>query len=201
MKQVALGGTLAGIVLFVWSWVAHLPPLGTAGYRAVPAAQEAPLLSALQGALHERAIHLLPGMDVTHPMTPEEQQAWMARYEAGPAALIVFIPHPGERAFAGSLFASWFALEFITDMLAAWLAAAIALGLSTTLGYWRRVLLLSTLGLIVTIDSDASYWNWYGFPTANLLAQLVDHAGGWFLAGLVLARFCQVRRQPSDVSG
>jgi hypothetical protein len=29
---------------------------------------------------------------------------------------------------------------------------------------------------------------WYAFPTSYLLAQFVDHGGGWFIAGLVLAR-------------
>jgi len=40
---------------------------------------------------------------------------------------------------------------------------------------------------------DVSQWNWYSFPTMYMLAQLVDHTVGWFLAGLVLARVCRDR--------
>jgi hypothetical protein len=57
----------------------------------------------------------------------------------------------------------------------------------------RRALLVTLLGLRETFDIDVSQWNWYSFPTAYLLAQLVDHTVGWFLAGLVLARVCRDR--------
>ena len=69
--------------------------------------------------------------------------------------------------------------------------ALIAANLSSALGYWPRVLLLAAIGALATIDIDASYWNWYAFPTPFLLAQFLDHVGGWFLAGLVLARICR----------
>ena len=65
------------------------------------------------------------------------------------------------------------------------------------LGFWRRAFLMATIGLVATIDIDGSYWNWYGFPTSYLLAQFVDHVGGWFLAGLV---FSALRRDGGMVA-
>jgi hypothetical protein len=187
MRRITAGGLLGGLVLFTWSFIAHLPPVGTAGYGSVLASQETPVLSVLGGAMTGRAIYFLPRLDLSDPLTPEAQQAWIRKYETGPAALVIYNPHPGARAFAGSVFASQIAIEFVTAILSGLLGAAIAWHLSAT-AYWARVLLVAAIGLIGTIDIDASYWNWYGFPTLFLLAQLVDHGLGWLFAGLVLAR-------------
>jgi hypothetical protein len=186
IRQLTLGGLLGGTALFVWSFIAHLPPVGTAGYEAVPSSEDAPVLAALQRAMHQRAIYFLPGMSLTG--TPEERSEWIARYEGGPAAVIVYDPHPRSRAIGGSVFTGQILIEFLTAVLAAFFGAAISLSLSNTLRYWPRVCAVAAIGLIATIDVDASYWSWYGFPTRFLLAQFVDHLGGWFLAGLVLAR-------------
>lgn len=185
-KPLALGGLLAGLVLFGWSFVAHMPPVGTMGYAAVSAGQDAPALAALGSMMDRRAIYVLPRIDLA--ATPEQQRDWTVRYEAGPSAVVVFDPRPGSRALAGSVFAGQLILELAGAMLAGLLGAAIALNLPGALGYWRRVWLVTAIGLIATIDVDASYWNWYAFPTAFLAAQFVDHVGGWMIAGLILAR-------------
>jgi hypothetical protein len=197
MKKIILGGILGGLVLFTWSFIAHLPPIGTAGERAVSPEQGDAILGAMRGPLNERAIYLLPGMGHGR-QTPAEQQAWMAKFEAGPAAVVAFNPHPAEQTIGSSHFATWMLIELVTDIMAAFLGALIAAGLSSTLGYWPRVLLLTTIGLLATLDIDASYWNWFGFPTPFLLAQFVDHVGGWFVTGLVLARICRPARVISD---
>jgi hypothetical protein len=189
MKQIVIGGILGGLVLFVWSAIAHMPPLGTAGERLVDPAQEPAVLNALRGSMTERAIYILPGPGKA--TTPAEQHAWAARYARGPAAVVAFSPRPADRAWAGSNFGTWISTEFLSDMAAAFLGAFIAVSLSSTLGFWQRAFLMATIGVIATIDIDGSYWNWYGFPTSYLLAQFADHVGGWFLAGLVLARVCR----------
>ena len=128
MKKAILGGLLGGLALFVWGMISHMAlPLGTAGVRMMPPAAEGAVLAAMKSAMSERALYIFPGMDMAKA-TKEEQQAWQAKYAAGPAGIIVFNPKP-----QGS------------------------------------------------------------FPTAYMLAQLVDHTMGWFLAGLVLARVCRDR--------
>jgi uncharacterized membrane protein len=73
------------------------------------------------------------------------------------------------------------------------MAAIVILHVPGSVGFLRRALLVALLGLLETFDIDVSQWNWYSFPTAYMLAQLVDHTMGWFLAGLVLARVCRDR--------
>src|SRR5438034_9358280 len=71
--------------------------------------------------------------------------------------------------------------------------AKYAAGPPGSVGFLRRALLVALLGLLEAFDIDVSQWNWYSFPTPYMLAQLVDHTVGWFLAGLVLARVCRDR--------
>ncbi len=151
MRKIVFGGLLGGITLFVWSFIAHLPPLGMAGERRLPpqvAATIAPVL-------HERAVYIAP------------------------TAVVAYNPHPAPVA-------SFFVIELMAALASAFLGAFIAVNLSGN--YWRRVLILAAIGLIGTIDIEAGYWNWYGYPLSYLGAQLVDHAGGWLVTGLVLAR-------------
>ena len=159
MRKIIIGGLLGGVTLFVWSFIAHLPPIGTAGERRLPP----DVLVAMQPVLHERAVYISPPL-------------------AGPSAVIAYDPHPTKNMFA------WFGIELIADLAAAFLGAVIAVSLSPTLGYWRRVLVLAAVGLLATIDIDVGYWNWYAYPMSYLAAQLVDHVGGWFVTGIVLAR-------------
>ncbi len=190
MKRLVVGAVLGGLGLFVWGAVSHeLLPLGRVGLRAMPPEQEAAVLAAMRSAMNERAVYVFPGLDPSRPMSESEQAAWTARWQAGPGGVVAFDPQPGKRAWAGSLFATLFATELLTNVLAALVAGFVLLHVPASVGYGQRVLVTAALGLLVTLDVDASYWNWYGFPTSYFLAQLVDHTVGWFLAGLVLARF------------
>lgn len=192
MKRLWLGALLGGLVLFVWGSISHeVLPLGTAGIRMVPAGQEEALLANLQASMRERALYIFPGFDKTRISSEADQKAWTARYEAGPSGIVAFDPHPGARRWGGSLFATLLGTELLTNLLAALVAGFVVLHVPGAVGYTRRVLVVASLGLLVTLDVDASYWNWYGFPTAYFLAQLIDHMVGWLLAGLVLARLCR----------
>ena len=185
--KVIVGGILGGAVLFLWGGLSHeVLPLGVVGLRSMPAAQEGAVVAGMRGAMNERALYFFPGMDITRKLTADEEQAWKAKYEAGPAGLVVFNPHPGSVLGARQLLT-----ELGADILAALVAGFLLLQVPASLGYLPRALLTMMLGLLMWIDIDISYWNWYGFPTSYMLAQLLDHTVGWFLAGLVLARFCR----------
>lgn len=189
MRRIIVGGIVAGLVLFAWSFVAHdLLPSGTAGLRTIPPAQEEAVISSLRSGLNEHAIYLFPGFDLSGNTNAEQQRGWKDRYEAGPAGVIVFNPHPAERVSADALFAQVFATELICDVLAGLLAAVLISQLPAGAGVLRRALFVGSLGLLMTLDVDVSYWNWYAFPVSYTLAQLVDHGVGYLLAGVVLAR-------------
>ena len=186
MKKVILGGLLGGLVLFGWGAVSHMAlPLGEAGVRSMPASVEPAVLAAMKTAMNERAIYIFPGMDMSHSPTEAEQKAWQEKYNAGPAGIVVFNPTPQGN------FGRWFGIEFVGNVLAALMAAIVILHVPGSVGLGKRALLVGLFGLLEGFDIDVSQWNWYSFPTTYMLAQLVDHLVGWFLAGLVLARICR----------
>jgi hypothetical protein len=188
MKRIILGGLLGGVVLFVWGAISHMAlPLGTVGLRSIPPALEPAVLGAMQSGMTERALYFFPGLDLSRKMTDEEQQAWNLKYQAGPAGIVAFDPHPGDRVSLPAQLGT----ELLCNVLAGLMGALVVFHLPAALGYGKRVLLVGALGLIVFLDVDASYWNWYGFPTSYALVQLVDHTVAWLLAGLVLARICR----------
>ena len=72
-------------------------------------------------AMGERALYIYPGMEMGRGPTEEEQRAWQAKYEAGPAGIVVFNPRPGGN------FGTWRGTELGLNMLAALMASIVML--------------------------------------------------------------------------
>jgi hypothetical protein len=184
MKKLVVGAVLGGLAMFVWSAISHMAlPLGEAGLRSAPSDREPALVDAMRGALSERAIYFVPGMDMSRKPSAEEQKAWQARIAAGPTALVVYNPGAGQSLAVRPLL-----VELGFDVLACLVAAWVLAFVPASAGYWRRVLVVAAFGLFASFAIDGSYWNWYSFPTAYFAAQVVDGVVGAFVAGLVLAR-------------
>ena len=62
---------------------------------------------------------------------------------------------------------------------------AFLLGASAATSALSRVAFGAALGAFASLAIDFSYWNWYGFPSAYLAAQMVDQVVAWALAALV----------------
>jgi hypothetical protein len=95
MRKIIIRGVLGGLALFAWSFIAHLPPIGTAGERSVTPAEGDAILRIMNGPMHERAVYILPGFEAKH------QDAWLKKLEVGPAAVVVYNPHPADQSVAG----------------------------------------------------------------------------------------------------
>ncbi len=179
MKRILLGGTFAGLVVFLWSAVDHMAlPTGRMGLKTLP--QEDLVLGAMSTAIKEPGFYIFPGIDLSKTPTDEEQKAYAAKYTAGPTGILVY--HPGGEPLMQPRQLS---TELASDILAAWIAAfAVSL---TSASFGKRVLLVTLLGLFAWLSITVSYWNWYRFPSAYVVAEAVDQVGGWLCGGLVLA--------------
>ncbi len=179
MKNIVLGGMLAGVVLFVWGAVAHLLlPVGKMGMRELP--HSTSISYALDLALEESGLYAFPWMNADENMSKKALADWEEAYRDGPVGMILYHPQ-GEEPMSSRLFA----VQFATD-LAAGLIAAVLLS-CTTLSFAGRLLFVTAIGVFSWITSSIPWWNWYGFPAEFVAGAGIYMIVGWFLAGLVLA--------------
>jgi hypothetical protein len=188
MKRIVIAALVGGLAMFIWGAVTHmLTPLGEAGFQSMPPANEPAVTGALTANVPGEGMYMFPGMDENARKTDAGREEWMRRYAAGPTGLLIYHPHGGPTMNAKLL-----GTELLTNILAVLIAAWAA---SHARSFGKRLALVTAFGLAAWLSIEASYWNWYGFPTNYALAQLVDQVGGFFFAGLVVAWI--VRPEPA----
>lgn len=177
--RILLGGVVAGLVVFVFSAVDHMVlPTGHMGLQSLP--NEEAVLSALRANIRQPGLYFFPGMEMSRRPSEQEQKAWLARYTAGPTGLLDY--HPGGEA---PMTGRQLALELTSDVLAGLIAAFVVSRTAAPFG--RRVVLVALIGLFGWLSISVSYWIWYGFPGAFVVAEGIDQVGGWLLGGVALA--------------
>ena len=187
-KKIVLGGVLAGLVLFVWSSIAHmLLPIGDMGVKAIT--KEDAFLAATKANITESGLYIFPGeaMMAAKSGSKEEQRAAMdaviEKYHTGPHGILVY--HPVGETLSMTRF---LAVEFGADIIVGLIAAlALVLASGKLLSFAGRVGLVTALGLLGWLSTDVSYWNWYGFPAAYEVGQFLDQVVGMAFAGTLLA--------------
>src|SRR5437016_13287035 len=113
--KILLAGILGGVVMFIWTSIAHMAlPLGEAGLREIP--NESAVLGAMQNNIGEQTgLYIFPGPGVGKNAT---------RQEKNEAILVVFLlAQTSIASFAGR----------VGFVLAAGILAAIA----TNVSYWN----------------------------------------------------------------
>ncbi len=170
--RVLMAGVLAGVAVFLWGMVSHMAlPLGEAGISKLPA--EAEVLAVLAAEVPEGGLYLFPA--------EEDPAKWEEAYRTKPHGLLVMAPAGEPLAFARRL-----TVELATNLVGGLLVALLfAAGLPATVTWRSGLVAGAVLGCFATVAIDLSYANWYGFPAAYALAQLVDQVAGWALAGAV----------------
>ena len=180
MKRILIAAVAGGLIVFVWSAVAHMAtPLGTAGLSTLGAGEDA-VVAALKTSGAGSGLYFFPGGDMSRP-TEEQMAAHMAKLQAGPVGLLAYTAGPGEAMSPRQLLS-----ELATGILAAGVAAFV---ISLTVGSLaQRAIVVALLALFATLSVTASYWIWYGFPAAFIAAGLVTEFVGWLLAGFAIAK-------------
>ncbi|MBC7901598.1 MAG: hypothetical protein H7070_16270 [Saprospiraceae bacterium] len=176
--RILIAGIAGGIVMFIWSAVAHMVlPIGEVGFRQMP--NEAAVIAPLKNNINESGIYMVPGMDMQNA-TEAEQAAWAEKYKAGPRAFVIFHPMGAEPMGPGMLLT-----ELASNIFASLCGALILSWLICT--FLGRVAAAGLIGLAAWLSIVVSMWNWYGFPGNYTLAQGVEQTVGWLLAGLAIA--------------
>ena len=188
--RILLAGVLGGIMMFVWTSIAHMAlPLGEAGIAEIP--NESAVLNAMQSNIGEKTgLYIFPGLGVGKNATREEKNEAMKqmqqRMAANPSGILMY--HPPGRQFAfGQSLAVEFSTEVLQAILVIWLLAQAPIG-----SFAGRVGFVLIAGVLAALTTNVSYWNWYGFPGVYTASYMLIEIVGFVLvgvaAGLVLPK-------------
>jgi hypothetical protein len=183
--KILLAGILGGIVMFVWTSLAHMAlPLGEAGIREIP--NESAVLSAMQSNIGDQTgLYIFPGPGVGKDATRQEKNEAMKhmaeKIAANPSGILMY--HAPGRPFT---FGKWLGVEFATELVEAILVVFLLVQ-TRIVGFSGRVGFVVVAGILAAITTNISYWNWYGFPSVYTASYMLIQIVGFFLVGVVAA--------------
>ena len=181
--KILLAGILGGIVMFIWTSIAHMfLPLGEAGISEIP--NESAVLSAMQSSIGERTgLYIFPGPGVGKNATRQEKHEAMKhmaeKMAANPSGILMYHP-PGRPMALGK----WLGIEFGTELLEAILVVFL-LAQTSIASFAGRVGFVLVAGILAAIATNVSYWNWYGFPCVYTAGYMFIQIIGCLCVGIV----------------
>ena len=187
--KILLTGILGGIVMFIWTSIAHMAlPLGEAGIKEIP--NEQAVLGAMQSNIGEKSgFYFFPGPGLSPNATSQERREAMKqeaeKMASGPSGILIY---HFARPFA---FGKSLGIEFVTEVIESILVVSL-LAQTSIRGFGGRVGFVFVAGILVAITTNISYWNWYGFPTvytaSYMFIQLIGFLCVGIVAGLILKK-------------
>ena len=176
-----LAAILGGMLVFAWngvSWVVlkwHEPTVRTL-------MDEAQVAQVLVDNAPVSGIYVLPNqMAANPPGTDALEPAPDNTDSASPFAFIAFsregMPTQMNRQYAYALISS-----ILTALLIVILVRA-----ADVLGYFMRVLFITTIGVVIALGGRLQNWIWWHFPADFMQLDCADIVIGWFIAALVMA--------------
>lgn len=192
MGRTLLAGLLGAIAMFIWSAVAHTAlPLGELGVQTLT--DEPAVLAAMQAGTGDKdGMYMFPGASGgAGDHSAKAMEETVAKTRTGPSGTLIY--HPAGRATdMGPYLIVEFALELVQSLVIALVVAGAG---AATFG--GRVTVAALIGVAVSIASNGSYWNWYGFPTSYTLGAVTAQFVGYVLAGLVIALVLGLKPRPA----
>ena len=183
--KILLAGILGGIVMFIWTSIAHMAlPLGEAGIREIP--NESAALSTMQSNIGENTgLYIFPGLGVSKDASRQEKSEAMKhmseKMAANPSGILMY--HAPGRPFAlGKSLGTEFGTELLAAILVVFLLAQTRIG-----SFAGRVGFVLVAGILAAISTNVSYWNWYGFPCVYTVSYMLIQIVGFLLVGIVAA--------------
>jgi hypothetical protein len=178
--RIVVAGLLGGLVLFFWGFVSHtFLPLGEMGHET-PKNEDA-VLAVLKENLDEEGYYVVPGITAEQYEDPAAVAAWGDKTSANPYAFILYQPVGRNEAEMGPRLVTELVTNLLSAILAAWVINLAGVG------FFRRVLMATSLGLFAWLVVSVPQWNWYRFPWDMTVGNLAMSVVGWFLAGLPMA--------------
>jgi hypothetical protein len=183
--KILLAGIFGGIVMFIWTSIAHMAlPLGEAGLGEIP--NESAVLSAMQSNIGEQTgLYIFPGRGLGKNATRQEKEEAMKhmgeKIATNPSGILMYHA-PGRPLALGKLLGVEFGTELLEAILVVFLLAQTRIA-----SFAGRVGFVLVAGILAAIATNVSYWNWYGFPCAYTVSYMLIQIVGFLCVGFVAA--------------
>ncbi|HSP45184.1 MAG TPA: hypothetical protein VLO30_04265 [Chthoniobacterales bacterium] len=184
--RIFLAGVLGAVAMFAWTSIAHMAlPLGEAGVQNTM--NDDALLTALKANVKDKdGLYIYPSMglgpDATHAQRSEAMKTYEATMEKNPSGFFIYHPAGTRPMNMGKYLTTEFVTELVEALLAVWLLAQ-----TRIVSFSGRVGFVTAVGIIASIATNVSYWNWWGFPGNYTAAYIFIQLVGFFLVGVVAA--------------
>jgi hypothetical protein len=183
--KILLAGIFGGIVMFIWTSIAHMAlPLGEAGLGEIP--NESAVLSAMQSNIGDQTgLYVFPGTGLGKNATRQEKGEAMKhmgeKIAANPSGILMYHA-PGRPLALGKLLGVELGTELLEAILVVFLLAQTRIA-----SFAGRVGFVLVAGILAAIATNVSYWNWYGFPCAYTVSYMLIQIVGFLCVGIVAA--------------
>ncbi|MBK7874291.1 MAG: hypothetical protein IPJ77_00795 [Planctomycetes bacterium] len=179
--RIILAAILGGIALFVWGAIAHMAlPLGTMGMANLPGG-ETQVADALRANVTQPGVYRLPAWDEQRMSDSAYRDELAAKVKAGPSGLLIVVPKDG---LAGETIQ--YLHEGAVCIGLALLAAFLILVAGGLSALWARILFCVLLASFGLLQTEARFWNWYQYPDAFIVAQVIDKVVAGVLLDVVI---------------
>ena len=177
MKRMILASLLGGVAMFTWASIAHMVlPLGATGVSEIPS--EEPVLAAMHNALgNTSGLYAYPAFGTA----PNAMQVYDQKLAVNPSGILTYHP-PGVK----SLTPAQMVTEFLTEMLEAMIAVFLLMQTRIST-FGGRLGFVTVVGIVCSLGTNVSYWNWYGFPGTYTAVYMTIQILEFVAAGLVAA--------------
>jgi hypothetical protein len=183
--KILLAGVFGGIVMFIWTSIAHMAlPLGEAGLGEIP--NESAVLNAMQSNIGDQTgLYVFPGRGLGKNATRQEKEEAMKhmgeKIATNPSGILMYHA-PGRPLALGKLLGVEFGTELLEAILVVFLLAQ-----TRVASFAGRVGFVLVAGILAAIATNVSYWNWYGFPRVYTVTYMLIQIVGFLCVGIVAA--------------
>ncbi len=180
-SRILVAGLFGGLAMFIWASIAHMIlPLGRVGISEIKS-NEPTVLAALHASLGNNAgFYFFPSIgDMANQA--EAMKNYDAKLVTSPSGILIYHP-PGAKSLTPGQLLTEFLVEMLEALLAVWL-----LGKTSITGFSARVAFVAVTGILASLPTNVSYWNWYGFPASYTITYMATEIIGFTLAGLAAA--------------
>jgi hypothetical protein len=182
MKKPLIGIVLGALAMFIWGNISWMV-LSWHEWNIKRLPEEQLITDTLKTVVEEPGFYTFPSYKTETGRM--DQKEWIEKYKKGPVGMMAYAPIGGNPMGANK-FLVFIGINLLTAAVAMMVLLASRDRVKSCI---QRVLLITSLGLVVWLSGHVPYSNWFHFPWSYTFVYLFDNLITFFILGLTLSVF------------